>query len=577
MHDNQYSSFKKQWQAHSVFLLKVLFPTGLFFLLALDRLWVAEDAYITFRSVQNLWLGNGPVFNPGMRVESFSHPLWFLILSIVGIAGVQVVPWASAILGVLFATIGFFLTAVVGHKQTQVSTCALPVGLCAIVALPPFWDFASSGLETGLMLCWLGGVIFILHRLYAKPASHHLFNVFIIGLGPLIRLDLILLASPSVVVYLLYLKKHHNSYADLLKAIGAFLIPSASWQVFRMGYYATLVPNTYLAKEATSTNWAQGFQYFRDTFLHYHLVELFALGLILFIAHVRRIHRDPTGSGSSSHNQLLPIVLLIQGALYTIFVIRVGGDFMHARVLLPSIFCIASALLYIPLPRHVLLQKCLMALLMIWGVRNALFVQHSAGNKINKYGIANERQWYVHSSRTTRPISLQDYSSMSFYKFGKYFQKLHDDRGVGAVLWSNIGLTSAAMNPSDITLIDSLGLNDHINSRLTIDKRGRPGHEKISRAAWFLARYGKIPHVIPTHQLGGYFKEQESPLAIEYAEKVLASPPIQELQTAVTTPLTFKVFIANILRAFRLTFLRIPNDPKQAYLKFNTADDPRNK
>lgn len=574
MNDNKYHYWKTQRDNRSIYFLKVILPTCLFLLLAIDRLWVSEDAYITFRSVQNLWLGNGPVFNPGIRVESFSHPLWFMILSFVGIAGFQILPWASAILGVVFATLGFFLTALVSYTRIRKTPYSLPLGLCTILALPPFWDFASSGLETGLTLCWLGGVIFILNRIYTNLSSHQLYNLFIIGLGPLIRLDLILFAGSFLGLYLLYLHKHGYPLRHIANAIGIFCIPAGLWQIFRMGYYATLVPNTYLAKEAASTNWSQGFQYFRDTYVHYHLVEIFAIGIILFIAYIRRTTRDEKEANLATNEQILSTLLLLQGALYTILVIRVGGDFMHARVLLPGIFCLAAALFYIPLPNYPSLQRVLLALLIVWGVRNALFTQHSGGNQINRYGIADERQWYVHRTKVTRPISLKDYSSMSFYKFGQYFQKLAEKKGVKAVLWAHIGLTSAAMNPSDITLIDSLGLNDYINARLTTNKRGRSGHEKISRPAWFLARYRNVPHLVPTNQLHREFIKQESPIAIQYAEKVLAAPPLQELTTAITTPLTPRLFIANLFNAFRLTFLRIPNDPEQAYIVFTAPEPP---
>src|SRR5262245_57547519 len=53
------------------------------FLLAviLNSAWVTEDAYITFRSIEQLFAGNGPRWNPHERVQVFTHPLWFILLS----------------------------------------------------------------------------------------------------------------------------------------------------------------------------------------------------------------------------------------------------------------------------------------------------------------------------------------------------------------------------------------------------------------------------------------------------------------------------------------------------------------
>src|SRR5262245_36290919 len=43
--------------------------------------WVTDDALITFRYVDNLVSGRGLVFNAGERVESFSSPLFVLLLA----------------------------------------------------------------------------------------------------------------------------------------------------------------------------------------------------------------------------------------------------------------------------------------------------------------------------------------------------------------------------------------------------------------------------------------------------------------------------------------------------------------
>ena len=43
--------------------------------------WLSDDAYITLRSVENFTHGYGAVYNVGERVQSFTHPLWMLLLS----------------------------------------------------------------------------------------------------------------------------------------------------------------------------------------------------------------------------------------------------------------------------------------------------------------------------------------------------------------------------------------------------------------------------------------------------------------------------------------------------------------
>ena len=46
---------------------------AVFLLLALRSAWVAEDAFITLRTVDNLSHGHGPTWNAGERVQAFTH------------------------------------------------------------------------------------------------------------------------------------------------------------------------------------------------------------------------------------------------------------------------------------------------------------------------------------------------------------------------------------------------------------------------------------------------------------------------------------------------------------------------
>ena len=47
----------------------------------LANAWIGDDAYITFRVVDNFLNGYGLTFNPDERVQAYTHPLWMLVLS----------------------------------------------------------------------------------------------------------------------------------------------------------------------------------------------------------------------------------------------------------------------------------------------------------------------------------------------------------------------------------------------------------------------------------------------------------------------------------------------------------------
>ncbi len=51
-----------------------------FSLVILRVSWISDDAFITFRSIENFVHGYGPVYNVGERVQTFTHPLWMLLL-----------------------------------------------------------------------------------------------------------------------------------------------------------------------------------------------------------------------------------------------------------------------------------------------------------------------------------------------------------------------------------------------------------------------------------------------------------------------------------------------------------------
>ena len=46
--------------------------------------WLGDDAFITLRSVENWVTGNGMRWNADERVQTFTHPLWMMLLALDG-------------------------------------------------------------------------------------------------------------------------------------------------------------------------------------------------------------------------------------------------------------------------------------------------------------------------------------------------------------------------------------------------------------------------------------------------------------------------------------------------------------
>ena len=66
---------------HQLCLVLRVFGVLLVCYIALISSWISDDAQITFRQILNFLNGDGIVFNFGERVQAFTHPLWFFLLS----------------------------------------------------------------------------------------------------------------------------------------------------------------------------------------------------------------------------------------------------------------------------------------------------------------------------------------------------------------------------------------------------------------------------------------------------------------------------------------------------------------
>src|SRR5215472_182432 len=181
--------------ANLVRQLPVLVLPVLWLVLAWQRRWISDDGLIEARTVRQILAGNGPVFNLGERVESNTPTLWTWLLAFA--------TWVSHLdvyrvmigLGLVLAPLGLLL-AILGacnlHRRTSPGRLYLPLGAAVVVALPPFWDYATSGLEDSLTFCWLGLTWWLLTGLGRGAGRRAVWCALVAGLGWLVRPDLAL-------------------------------------------------------------------------------------------------------------------------------------------------------------------------------------------------------------------------------------------------------------------------------------------------------------------------------------------------------------------------------------------------
>lgn len=520
------------------------------------RIWVAEDAFITFRSVENLWHGYGPVYNKGIRVESFSHPLWFLMLSVARVFGAAYLGPLSALLGIACSVMGLALTARAGQLRSETGLRLFPLGALAIACLPPFWDFASSGLETGMTFLWIGWCSLRLSR-SAPTRTGRLFTAMLIGLGPLIRPDLVVLAGCLLIAFLFSSRVTTERRVHLTLVA---LLPATVWQVFRMGYYAALVPTTFIAKESFHSVWWRGYLYLEDFFQTYNPEWILFLGACALLLRGVGGRKDT----EARRHGLALAALCIGGVAHIVTVWRVGGDFMHARLLLPGFFAVFSSFAVVSLPCSRVLRASMAAGALIWCGWVAMCARTPYGLNLSSTGIANERLWHTLRAGVKRPLTAAGYRNHFFVDVAKNLRHKTEAEGYRAVFVPNIGVPTAELS-LDTVVIDSLGLNDYIGARLLVPWHGRAGHEKAVPSAWFLARYPTPQGYISPIQGSRISLSVPTEEGIAAVRRVLESPQVVELKAAVTAPMTISRFLNNISLAWRLTSLRIPRDPEVAH------------
>jgi len=288
--------------------------------------WVSDDAFITFRQIDNWQQGHGLVWNGGYRVQAYTHPLWMLLLA-----------------GLSLMTRELFFTSMAAGLGLTVLTLALcgrsvprPYLLAgvtlALSASSSFVDFATSGLENPLthLLLWASWAVFLRREVSAPKLA------LTVALGSLLYLsrpDAILLAIPASLAFGASCLRALG-WRQSLRAVAIGALPFLLWEAFSVFYYASLVPNTAYAKLGAGVPRAQvleaGARYLKSG-----------------------VTRDPVAGALLAAGALASLVgrdrrslLWMAGAaLYLGYVGWIGGDFMQGRFFAGPIFVSVLAIL----------------------------------------------------------------------------------------------------------------------------------------------------------------------------------------------------------------------------------------
>jgi arabinofuranosyltransferase len=522
--------------------------------------WMDEDAFINLRIIDQIFAGHGPVFNAGERVEAATSTVWIAVLVVARalFGAFASMEWIT-LLASLAAAIAAFVVAGKAMRRLHRGEdgVVVPVGLLLVASVAVVWDFATSGLEMGLVWLWIAASWFVLvtvARGGELPSRRRFAFGVLLGLAPLVRPDLGVMLVCFLVAWFVLVRPRRIMF-DI---VAIFALPVA-YQIFRMGYYATLVPSTALAKDAGGLHFGQGWTYATNFITPYRLwlTAILVIATILYRSFANRDHRVAIAT----------IAMLAAAAGHALYITAIGGDYMHGRLLLPAFFAFAlPASAVIPLTparegerRGQILVASVTVVATIWAVVSVAAFRPPPNPK--SYLLSPISDFRAASGAKLHPedtqFGLNGNQAAALYNRGvRGYFKLTDkaprpslDPNAFVLTLGSIGVPAYDAGRR-IWVIDIGGLAEPLAAR-TAPVPGRPaGHRKQVDDAWYDARFGTPA-------------TSTSPADIA-ARHALQCGPIPGLLSAVDAKLTPGRFLSNIWHSFSYTRLRVPADPEVA-------------
>lgn len=292
-------------------------PTGLeWFALAaslvltLQYSWVLDDAYIYARYVDNLvHLGRGLVFNEGEYVEGYSSPLWCLLLVPFRAVGLN---WWSIfrVLGLASAAATWWTLVVLARRAAPSGVKPINVAALLLCFNYAVQSYFTSGVESPLVQ--LAAAAYALYVFDPRSRA----AAVVLGLAPMIRHELALPLAIAVT----WGWRSTRRFPWLPCVIAAATL--GGWVLFRLAYYADVVPNTFYLKD--EVNWSRGWRYLHDTASVYGVYWLAPLFAFAAWALARG------GANVAAKERW---VLLAAATTVALYVAKIGGDPRHYRYL----------------------------------------------------------------------------------------------------------------------------------------------------------------------------------------------------------------------------------------------------
>ena len=408
--------------------------------------WVCDDAYVTFRVIDNFINGSGLRWNIADRVQAYSNPLWLMLMTPVYYFSGEF--YFSSITVSVILTLSAVMTAI---WKSEKKLLAISTGILFLVCSNSFIDYSTSGLETAA-----GYFLFaVFINLYSggELNKKRFFLIFLTaGFIILNRVDHGIIVFPFLLdCFIKYNRSVHGKYlsAESVISASAGLFPIIFWTVFSIIYYGFTVPNTAFAKLNIGIDRyliiKQGFYYLTD-FIKNDFIGASAVGILL-------ISSFPLFRNFKKWPYFLSTVLYIS------YILLIGGDFMSGRFFTILIFMAFTVIISIDF-KYPYVFAVIIPVVVAFSFlnpRNPLVSGRDYSNKKFNNGIADERGYYFaytglfnNSKETGKPVNpfekkgiregkfiIKDGIGFSGYNFGSEYHIL-DRYALGEPLLARI-------------------------------------------------------------------------------------------------------------------------------------------
>ncbi|MBK7160343.1 MAG: tetratricopeptide repeat protein [Ignavibacteria bacterium] len=360
----------------------------IFIFICLNNKFVQDDAFISFRYVQNFVDGYGLVFNIGERVEGYTNLLWVLLLSVFAFFKINLQS-ISQILSVLFGTLVLIMTFKVSQlielkdetklikkiKTSDTDTNVnyfnlIPSVMLVFTGSFIFWSI--SGMESTMFISFcLLGIYYYLKESSGENISYK-FPLFIF-LATLTRPEGLYFFGLIILhkVFFTFLEHRSNAFKILfsrknLISYSVYIIPVILYFLIRYMYYGYLFPNTYYAKTGLSTDYLNsGIEYFIKFLKAYMLygvlllaplyllrrkenifaVSLFYLIIISFILYVISVGGDVLKQ-NRFFLPVLPLIYILFAKFLTDIYYLLKGKNGNSGIAFPAVIIITAAICF---------------------------------------------------------------------------------------------------------------------------------------------------------------------------------------------------------------------------------------